>query len=81
MKYVVIRLYNREIKKVGVASTETEAREIMKNDFTNVLTKEYGTNNSKKEADRGEEWNLNKDYGYAWLRGSNDYDWEIIEVE
>lgn len=81
MKYVVIRLYNREIEKVGIALTQIEAKEIMKDDFMSVLEKEYGTDNVKKEADRGEEWDLNENYGCAWLRGSNDYDWNIIEVE
>ena len=81
MKYVVIRLYNREIEKVGVAPTQIEAKEIMEDDFMSVLEKEYGTDSVKKEADRGEEWDLSENYGCAWLRGSNDYDWNIIEVE
>lgn len=81
MKYVVIKLYNREIKKVGVANTLIEAKEIMQNDFMNVFVKEYNIDDFENGVDRGEEWDLSEYYGCAWLRGSNDYDWEIIEVE
>lgn len=81
MKYVVIKLYNREIKKVGVANTLEEAKEIMKNDFMDVFTKEYDIDDFENGIDRGEEWDLDVDYSCAWLRGCNDYDWEIIEVE
>ena len=33
MKYVVINVYDREIMKVGIADTPTEATDIMKSDF------------------------------------------------
>ena len=81
MKYVVINVCDREIKKVGVTSTSAEAIEIMKNDFMNVFTKHYNKVDFENEVDRCNEWNLyEKD---AWLHTNSDhnYDWTIIEVE
>ena len=76
MKYVVINVFDREIMKVGVADTPSEATEIMKNDFMNVFLDYHDEEDFKK----GDEWELNETEAY--LNTSDiDYDWRIIEVE
>lgn len=81
MKYVVINVYDREIMKVGVADTPTEATEMMKNDFMNVFLDHYEEEDFENEVGCGDEWELNGTE--AWLNTNSDtnYDWRIIEVE
>ena len=81
MKYVVINVYDREIMKVGVADTPTEATEIMKNDFMNVFEEHYDAEDFDNEVGRDDEWDFCETE--AWLNTSSDYnyDWRIIEVE
>lgn len=81
MKYVVINVYNREIMKVGVADTPTEATEIMKNDFMNVFKEHYDAKDFENGVGRDDKWNFNETE--AWLNTSGDYnyDWRIIEIE
>lgn len=81
MKYVIINVYDREIMKVGVANTPTEATKIMKKDFIDVFTEHYDKEDFKNEIGRGDEWNLHETE--AWLNTSGDfnYDWRIVEVE
>lgn len=81
MKYVVINVYDREIMKVGVADTPTEATEIMKNDFMNVFLDHYEEEDFENKVDCDDEWEFNETE--AWLNANSDtnYDWRIIEVE
>lgn len=81
MKYVVINVYDREIMKVGVADTPTEATEIMKNDFMNVFEEHYDTEDFDNEVGCDDEWDFRETE--AWLNTDDNYnyDWRIIEVE
>jgi hypothetical protein len=79
MKYVVINVYNREIMKVGVADTPTEATEIMRNDFMDVFTEHYDEEDFENEVGRGDEWEFYETE--AWMNRFYNYDWRIIEVE
>lgn len=79
MKYVVINVYDREIMKVGVASTSKEATEIMKNDFMKVFLEHYEEEDFDNDYYRADEWEFNETE--AWLNGRMNYDWRIIEVE
>lgn len=78
MKYVVINVYDREIVKVGVANTPTEATEIMMNDFMTVFLEHYEEEEFEEELYRADEWELGETE--AWLNGRMNYDWRIIEV-
>ena len=78
MKYIVINVYDREIMKVGVADTPTEATEIMMNDFMSEFLDHYAEEDFENEVGRGDEWDFSKTE--AWLNGRLDYDWRIIEV-
>lgn len=78
MKYVVINVYDREIMKVGIADTPTEATEIMKSDFMNVFLDHYEEEDFENEVDCGYSWELGETE--AWFNGRLDYDWRIIEV-
>lgn len=79
MKYVVINVYDREIMKVGIADTPTEATEIMKADFMNVFLDHYEEEDFENEVDCGCSWELGETE--AWLNGHMEYDWRIIEVD
>lgn len=79
MKYVVINVYDREIMKVGIADTPTEATEIMKSDFMNVFLDHYEEEDFENEVDCGYSWELGETE--AWFTGRLDYDWRIIEVD
>lgn len=79
MKYVVINVYDREVMKVGIADTPTEATEIMKNDFMNVFLEHYEEEDFANECYRADEWEFSETE--AWLNGRMDYDWRIIEVD
>lgn len=84
MKYVVINVYDREIMRVGVADTPTEATEIMRADFMNEFSKNFGSDEEAENAfndgyGKGDEWDCNATE--AWLNGCYNYDWRIIEVE
>lgn len=81
MKYVVINVYDREIMKVGVADTPTEATEIMKNDFMNVFTDHYEEEDFENEVGCGDEWEFNETEAWLNTNSYTDYDWRIIEVE
>lgn len=81
MKYVVINVYDREIMKVGVADTPTEATEIMKNDFMNIFTEHYEEEDFENEVDCGDEWEFNEKEAWLNTNSDTDYDWRIIEVE
>ena len=81
MKYVVINVYDREIMKVGVADTPTEATEIMKNDFMNVFLDYYEEEDFENEVGCGDEWELNGTEAWLNTNSDTDYDWRIIEVE
>ena len=78
MRYVVICVYDREIMKVGIADTPTEATDIMKNDFMEVFLEHYDEEDFEDEVGCGDEWELHETE--AWLNGSCDYDWRIIEA-
>ena len=82
MKYVVINVYDREIMKVGVAESPTEATEIMKNDFMQIFEEHYETDDFENEVGRGDEWDFNETE--AWFNVDDDpynYDWRIIEID
>lgn len=79
MKYVVINVYDREIMKVGVADTPTEATEIMKSDFMDVFLEHYDEEDFENEVGRYDEWDFHETE--AWMNTSYNYDWRIIEVE
>lgn len=79
MKYVVINTYDREIMKVGIADTPTEATEMMEADFMSVFLDHYKEEDFENEVGCGDEWELGKTE--AWLNGHYDYDWRIIEVD
>ena len=78
MKYVVVNVYDREIMKVGIADTPTEATDIMKSDFMSVFLDHYEEEDFDNEVGRGDEWEFNATE--AWLNGRMNYDWRIIEV-
>ena len=80
MKYVVINVYDREIMKVGVANTPTEATEIMKNDFMEIFLEHYDEEDFNNEVGHEDEWNFHATE--AWLNTNSDYnyDWRIIEI-
>ena len=79
MKYVVINTYDREIMKVGVADTPTEATELMRADCMNVFLEHYEEEDFENEVDYGYSWELGETE--AWFNGRLDYDWRIIEVD
>lgn len=81
MKYVVINVYDREIMKVGVADTPTEATEIMKNDFMNIFLDHYEEGDFENKVGCGNEWELNETEAWLNTNSDTDYDWRIIEVE
>ena len=81
MKYVVINVYNREIMKVGVADTPTEATEIMKNDFMNIFLDHYEEEDFENKVGCCDEWELNETEAWLNTNAYTDYDWRIIEVE
>lgn len=81
MKYVVIKVYDREITSIGVADTFEEATAIMKKDFMEEFTSYYEEDDFEN-CESGDEWELNDNE--AWLLNSFcdcHYDWKIIEVE
>lgn len=79
MKYVVINVYDREIMKIGIADTPTEATDIMMCDFMDTFFDHYEEEDFENEVGRGDEWDFNATE--AWLNGHCDYDWRIIEVD
>lgn len=80
-KYIVICVIEREISKVGVADTLSEAIEIMENDFMkNYLDSGRSEDDLYCEVGKGDGWNLSETE--AWFnKGNNNYDWRILEVE
>lgn len=81
MKYVVINVCDREIMKVGVTDTPSEATEIMKNDFMDVFEEHYDVEDFDNEVGRDDEWNFNATEAWLNTGGDYNYDWRIIEVE
>lgn len=84
MKYVVINVFDRQIMKVGVADTPTEATDIMMADFMNEFSNNFGSDEEAESAfndgyGKGDEWDC--DATEAWLNGRCDFDWRIIEVD
>lgn len=82
MKYVVVCTVDREILKVGVADTPSEATEILKNDFMDAFINAGGTEEDFNSGDgSGDYWAFAN--SEAWLNGrySAQYDWRILEVE
>ncbi len=79
MKYVIINVYDREIVKVGIAETPSEATEIMKRDFMNVFLEHYDADDFENDNWRADEWDISETE--AWLNGRMNYDWRIIEIE
>lgn len=88
MLYIVVRYDSeREIVKLGVSDSKTEAQEIMRNDFKEWLFQ-------KAEADENQsfenqvaafteqgECEIGNDY--AWLNDCNhtNFDWRILETD
>lgn len=84
MKYVVVNVFDREIVKVGVADTLTEAIEIMKIDFMKEFSRNFSSDEEAESAfndgyGKSYEWNYYETN--AWLNGRCNFDWAIIEVD
>lgn len=79
-RYVVINTYDREIMKVGVSKTPSEATEIMKTDFMRVFLEYYEEEDFENEVGCGDEWEFNQTEAWLNTQGIVDYDWRIIEV-
>ena len=81
MKYVVVNVCDREIMKVGVSDTPSEATQIMKNDFMDVFEEHYDVEDFDNEVGRDDEWDFNATEAWLNTGGDYNYDWRIIEVE
>ena len=78
MKYAVIGCMDREIYVVGTYDDKLAAQQAMEDEYCKVKEKEFI---ELDDYDFDDDEPCSCGNGFAWLNGSSDYDWQIVEIE